>query len=76
LKNDVTIETEDGPRYLWTVACGELALPNGRLVACDPFVVLSPMDTPFIVTPRGRFPVAVTLADVSEKQDRTHIREA
>jgi len=76
LKNDVTITTADGPRYIWTVACGELALPSGRLVACDPFAALSPTDSPFIVTPRGRFPVVVTLADVSEKQDRSHVREA
>ena len=76
LKDGATIQTEDGPRYLWTVACGELAVPSGRLVACDPFVFLSPSDTPFIVTPRGRFPVVVTLADVSEKQNRSHIREA
>jgi hypothetical protein len=45
-------------------------------VACDPFVFLSPNDTPFIIAPKGRFPVIVTLADVSEKQDRSHIREA
>ena len=76
LKNEVTVETKDGPRHLWTVACGELAVPSGRLVACDPFVFLSPKDTPFIIVPRGRFPVVVTLADVSEDQDRSHIREA
>ena len=76
LKNAVSVETEDGPRHLWTVPCGELALSSGRLVACDPFAFLSPKGTPFIVVPQGRFPVAVTLADVSEKQDRSHIREA
>lgn len=76
LKNESTLSTEDGLRYLWTVPCGELGLPSGRLVAGDPFVFLSPTDTPFIVVPRGKFPVVVTLADVSDKQDRSHIREA
>lgn len=76
LKDSTIVQTEDGPRFLWTVECGELALPSGRLVACDPFVFLSLTDVPFIVTPRGRFPVVVTLADVSEKQDRSQIREA
>jgi len=51
-------------------------LPSGRLVACDPFVRLSPVNTPFIIAPLGKFRVSVTLADVSEKQDRSHIREA
>ncbi|MDR3460603.1 MAG: DUF4241 domain-containing protein [Verrucomicrobiae bacterium] len=76
LKNSVTLQTEDGPRFLWTVECGDLSLPSGRLVACDPFVFLSPSDTPFILAPKGRFPVVVTLADVSDQQDRSHIREA
>jgi hypothetical protein len=76
LKNGETLSTEDGPRFLWTVPCGDLMLPSGRLVACDPFVFLSPQNTPFIVAPSGIFPVVVTLADVSEKQDRSHVREA
>lgn len=76
LKNEVTLHTEDGPRYLWTVGCGTLSLPSGRLVACDPFVCLQPHGMPFVLTPRGDFPVVVTLTDVSEAQDRSHIREA
>lgn len=76
LKNEVPIQTDDGPRHLWTIPCGELALPSGRLAVCDPFVFLSPSDTPFIFVPKGRFPVIVTLADVSETLDRSHIREA
>ena len=75
LKNDVTVQTEDGMRSMFTVMCGDLALPSGRLIACDPFVCLS-TEAPFVVTPRGVFPVVVTLADVSEHQDRSHIREA
>jgi hypothetical protein len=76
LKNGEALQTEDGPRFLWTVECGDLSLPSGRLAVCDPFVFLSPSDTPFIIAPKGRFPVIVTLADVSEKQDRSHVREA
>lgn len=33
-------------------------------------------NNPHIITPTGRFPVTVTLADVSENLDRSHIREA
>jgi hypothetical protein len=76
LKNEQNIETEDGMFYVFTIPCGDLALPSGRLVACDPFVCLSPTGMPFITTPQGRLPVVVTLADVSEHQDRSHIREA
>jgi hypothetical protein len=76
LRSEVTISTEQGPRFLWTVACGDLLLPSGRLVACDPFVFLQPRDNPHVIVPQGRFPVIVTLADVSPAQDRSHTREA
>jgi len=76
LQNETTIETDSGPRFLWTVSCGDLELPSGRLIACDPFAGLLPANMPFIETPRGRFPVTVTLADVSEEQNRSHAREA
>jgi hypothetical protein len=76
LKNEESLQMEQGPRFLWTVPCGELALPSGRLVVCDPFVFLQPQDNPFIPVPKGRFPVYVTLADVSAAQDKSHVREA
>lgn len=76
LKDGVTVQTERGPWYLWGVLCGNLTVPSGRLVACDPFAMLRPADNPFVEVPRGVFPVVVTLADVSEQQDRSHIREA
>jgi hypothetical protein len=76
LKNEETIQTEDGPRFLWTVPCGELGLPSGRLVACDPFVSLELANNPYVPVPKGRFPVLVTLADVSKEQNRSHLREA
>jgi hypothetical protein len=76
LRSGVSVETSDGPRHLKTVDCGDLFIPSGRLVVCDPFVFLSPTDTPFILVPKGRFPVRVTIADVSETQNGTHLREA
>lgn len=62
-------------RHVFTVACGDLILRSGRLIVCDPFVFLA-AEAPFVATPQGSFPVIVTLADVSEQQDRSHIREA
>lgn len=53
---------------------GELHVRSGRLAACDPFVQLdSPLITPI---PTGTFPVRVTIADVSDEQDGSHLREA
>jgi len=76
LKSEESVQTKDGPRLLWTVPCGELAVPSGRLVACDPFVFLQPRDNPFVTVPKGRFPVFVTLMDFSKAQDKSHVREA
>jgi len=76
LKNEEILQTEQGARFLWTIPCGELTLPSGRLVACDPFVFLQPQNNPFISVPKGRFSVYVTLADVSATQDKSHVREA
>lgn len=59
---------------LTVVDLGELHVASGRLGACDPFVNLdAPVVTP--ITP-GRYPVRVTIADVSEAQDGSHLREA
>ncbi|QIK66207.1 DUF4241 domain-containing protein [Nocardioides sp. HDW12B] len=61
----VTLEVRD---------LGRLAVPSGRLAACDPFVQL---ERPFVTPVRpGSYPVRVTLADVSEQQDGSHVREA
>jgi hypothetical protein len=61
---------------LSVVDCGRLIMPYGQLVACDPFVFLQAADNRFIAVPPGTYPVFVTLADVSGKQDGSHIREA
>jgi len=46
---------------------GDLILPTGRLVACDPFV--TPDSLPFNLTvPTGRFPVVLSIADFGHDQ--------
>ena len=75
-KHEAVVATEKGNIFTWVIPCGTLYLPSGRLVACDPFVFLQPRNNPHVVVPIGHFPVTVTLADVSAKLDRSHIREA
>ena len=75
-KHEQLTKTESGNRFTWVVDCGPLFLPSGKLVACDPFAFLQASDNPHVLVPPGRYSVSVTLADVSEKLDRSHIREA
>ena len=75
-KDQHLVTTEGGNRFTWVVDCGHLILPSGKLVACDPFVFLEPSDNPPVLVPPGRYPVSVTMADVSENLDHSHIREA
>lgn len=64
-------------RYrLHTVDCGELWLKSGRLVPCDPFTSLQKSDNVQLALPPGRYPVVVTVADVSDAQDSSNEREA
>ncbi|MFC8503972.1 DUF4241 domain-containing protein [Pedococcus sp. NPDC057267] len=52
---------------------GVLRVPSGRLGACDPFVLL---DDPAVEdVPAGDHRVRLTLADVSEAADGSHLRE-
>ncbi|SMC27850.1 Protein of unknown function [Andreprevotia lacus DSM 23236] len=71
-------QTDEGPvsYTLRTVDCGTLWLQSGRLVPCDPFVTLDRHDNIQIAVPPGRYPVTVTVADVSDEQDGSHEREA
>ena len=61
---------------LSVVECGELVMRSGRLVACDPFVFLEREGNEAIDVGPGRYRVAVTLADVSDARDGSHVREA
>lgn len=55
------------------IELGELRVPSGRLEASDPFVNLG--GALVFTVPPGDYPVAVTIADVSEEQDGSHLRE-
>jgi hypothetical protein len=61
---------------LTTVDCGLLKMPSGKLVTCDPFAGLQKQNNNFVQIPAGNHKVIVTLADVSEAKDGSHIREA
>src|SRR5262245_60914880 len=68
--------SKDKDCTLSVVDCGFLIMPTGRLVACDPFVVLQKNYNYFVQVPPGRYRVLVTLADVSDDHDGSHMREA
>ena len=71
----VTVDNKD--KYqLTTVDCGSLNVPSGRLICCDPFADMDTTGNPYTEIPKGSYPVVVTLADVSENLDGSHIREA
>ncbi len=76
LKSGVNVTVEGNEFRLSTVDCGELALPSGELVACDPFSCLSRDGNRTVNVPRGKYPVTVTMADVSDARDGSHLREA
>ncbi|MDO5676731.1 MAG: DUF4241 domain-containing protein [Propionibacteriaceae bacterium] len=66
--------TVEGWKYTHSVVpLGSLAVPSGRLEASDPFVNLG--EAFVLPIPPGTYPAFVTLADVSEEQDGSHIRE-
>lgn len=59
---------------LSVIGLGELSVESGRLGACDPLAYL--YDPVVLPVAPGRYPVLVTVADVSEAQDGSHRREA
>ena len=74
---DASHATVKGKLYpQWVVSCGELSIPTGNLIACDPFADMRAKDNAFIRVPKGKHPVTVTLVDLSLQQDRSHVREA
>jgi hypothetical protein len=54
---------------------GMLKVPSGKVEASDPFVNLGGSGV-VIDVPPGEYPVRVTVADVSDGQDGSHLREA
>ena len=71
------LKTEEGQSvHLHVVACGILHVPSGRLVIADPFAALRRTGNAYVDVPPGSYPVRVTLADVSGKDDGSHVREA
>jgi hypothetical protein len=77
LTNGQHAPIDDGRNYaLSTIDCGSLLMPTGKLVACDPFAAMQRANNPSVQVPPGRYRVVVTLADVSEAKDFSHVREA
>lgn len=70
------IQIDDKPYVLNVVDCGGLVMPTGLLAVCDPFAMMAFSGNPTIQLPPGKYPVKVTLADVSGQRDGSHIREA
>src|SRR5262245_19195020 len=71
------VPVEEGSHYILSVVdCGFLLMPTGQLVACDPFPCLQKAYNPSIKVDPGRYRVLVTLADVSDANDGSHMREA
>ncbi|HEX7277809.1 MAG TPA: DUF4241 domain-containing protein [Acidimicrobiales bacterium] len=66
---------DDGDLHTLTVRdLGVLKVPSGRVEASDPFVTLG--SGVVVDVPPGDYPVRVTIADVSDAQDGSHLREA
>ena len=78
LKEGRRVPIGDGGKFyvLSVVDCGELLMPTGQLVACDPFAFLRKLGNQCVTVPPGRYRVLVTLADVSGVSDGSHMREA
>jgi hypothetical protein len=76
LADGETVKRDDKIVALTVFDCGELVAPTGRLVVCDPFTRLR-IDSPAVVRiDPGRYPVKVTVADISGQLDGSHMREA
>jgi len=77
LREGARVAVGEGKDYTLTVVdCGFLLMPTGRLIACDPFAVLEKNFSYFVQVSPGRYRVLVTLADVSDDHDGSHMREA
>jgi Protein of unknown function (DUF4241) len=72
---DGVVEVLGKPIGLSVVDCGELSLPSGQLLCCDPFTEEEAVDL-VIPVPAGRYPVRLTVADVSGRLDGSQLVEA
>src|ERR1700716_2519126 len=72
---DGVVEVLGKPIGLSVVDCGELFLPSGQLLCCDPFSEVESED-PVIRVPAGRHQVRLTLADVSGRLDGSQLVQA
>jgi len=71
------VPVSEGKHYaLSVVDCGFLLMPTGRLTACDPFASLQKNSNLVVQIPPERYRVLITLADVSDNNDGSHMREA
>lgn len=75
-KGSAPLWTTDGYREVATSwrDLGSLALPSGYAGASDPFIIMD--DFLRFEAPADHGRVISTIADVSDKQDRSHLREA
>jgi hypothetical protein len=69
------VDVLDRPYGLEVVDCGELAVPSGRLGFLDPLTAY-PEEFSVVEVPPGRYPVKLTLADVSGSLSGADVRAA
>ena len=74
MRSGAVTQTDGSPAVLRVVPLGLLEVPSGLLEASDPFVTLG--EGPVLDIEPGSYETFVTIADVSEKQDGSHEREA
>ncbi len=65
-------EGDEAEGAITVVAAGDLAMPTGRVVACDPLVDLGAGDLlPFTAeVPPGRYPVSVAVVTITRPSDQ------
>ncbi len=66
-EDDKKIETEYGMQILKIHEIGDLVIPTGFVIACDPFINYN--SQPFTMQiPTGTFPVVLSVADFGDDQ--------
>jgi hypothetical protein len=75
LVDGVKVHLGDEQWPIFVVDAGILSLPSGALMICDPINV-GGEDLRAIQVPKGSYPIKVTIADVSDEDEKDHFREA